>query len=97
MRARWNGPRRCSPIWEPLTARPALSPQSGERMLAFPVHPRYARMLLAAHEYGCVRPVALIAALTQGRDLLMRRQGRTNRRPRATICSVTRPSRIFSC
>ena len=47
----------------------------GRRMLAFPVHPRYARMLLAAHEYGCVRPVALIAALTQGRDLLVRRQG----------------------
>jgi ATP-dependent helicase HrpB len=46
----------------------------GRRMLAFPVHPRYARMLLAAHDYGCVRPVALIAALTQGRDLLVRRQ-----------------------
>jgi ATP-dependent helicase HrpB len=46
----------------------------GRRMLAFPVHPRYARMLLAAHDYGCVRPVALIAALTQGRDLLARRR-----------------------
>ena len=48
----------------------------GRRMLAFPVHPRYARMLLAAHDYGCVRPVALIAALTQGRDLLVRRQAK---------------------
>jgi ATP-dependent helicase HrpB len=48
----------------------------GRRMLAFPVHPRYARMLIAAGESGCVRPVALIAALTQGRDLLVRRQGR---------------------
>ena len=48
----------------------------GRRMLAFPAHPRYARMLLAAHDYGCVRPVALIAALTQGRDLLARRQGK---------------------
>jgi ATP-dependent helicase HrpB len=47
----------------------------GRRMLAFPVHPRYARMLLAAQELDCVRPVALIAALTQGRDLLARRQG----------------------
>ena len=47
----------------------------GRRMLAFPTHPRYARMLLAAQEYGCVRPIALIAALTQGRDLLLRRQG----------------------
>ena len=27
----------------------------GRRMLAFPVHPRYARMLLAAQDYGCVR------------------------------------------
>jgi ATP-dependent helicase HrpB len=48
----------------------------GRRMLAFPLHPRYARMLLAAHDYGCVRQAALIAALTQGRDLLVRRQGR---------------------
>ena len=48
----------------------------GRRMLAFPAHPRYARMLLAAHDYGCVRAVALIAALTQGRDLLARRQGK---------------------
>lgn len=45
----------------------------GRRMLAFPAHPRYARMLLAAQEYGCVRTVALIAALTQGRELLVRR------------------------
>jgi ATP-dependent helicase HrpB len=43
-------------------------------MLAFPVHPRYARMLLAAQDYGCVRSIALIAALTQGRDLLAHRQ-----------------------
>ena len=47
----------------------------GRRMLAFPAHPRYTRMLLAAEDYDCVRPVALIAALTQGRDLLMGRQG----------------------
>ena len=48
----------------------------GRRMLAFPAHPRYARMLLAAQDYGCVRPIALIAALTQGRDLLSRRQAK---------------------
>jgi ATP-dependent helicase HrpB len=48
----------------------------GRRMLAFPAHPRYARMLLAAHDYGCVRSIALIAALTQGRDVLVRRQGK---------------------
>ncbi|MGZ8465294.1 MAG: ATP-dependent helicase HrpB [Candidatus Binatia bacterium] len=48
----------------------------GRRMLAFPAHPRYARMLLAAQQYGCVRPVAVIAALTQGRDLLIRQSGK---------------------
>lgn len=44
----------------------------GRKMLRFPVHPRYARMLLAAEERGCVRPVALMAALTQGRNFLLR-------------------------
>lgn len=44
----------------------------GRRMLAFPVHPRYARLLLAAQEHGCVREAALIAALTQARGLLVR-------------------------
>lgn len=45
----------------------------GRRMLAFPLHPRYARMLLAAEELGCVHQACLIAALTQGRDLLVRK------------------------
>jgi ATP-dependent helicase HrpB len=44
----------------------------GHKMLAFPLHPRYSRMLLAAHEYGCVHQACLVAALTQGRDLLLR-------------------------
>jgi ATP-dependent helicase HrpB len=48
----------------------------GRRMLAFPVHPRYARMLLAAHDYGCVYHACLVAALTQGRDLLVRKPDR---------------------
>jgi ATP-dependent helicase HrpB len=44
----------------------------GRKMLAFPLHPRYARMLLAAQDYGCVYQACLVAALTQGRDLLLR-------------------------
>ncbi len=47
----------------------------GRRMIAFPVHPRYARMLLAGQEFGCVYQACLLAALTQGRDILLRRQG----------------------
>lgn len=45
----------------------------GRDMLAFPLHPRYARMLLAAGAVGRVRTVALIAAMTQERGLLVRR------------------------
>jgi len=45
----------------------------GQRMLAFPVHPRYARMLIAAQQFGCVYEACLVAALTQGRDLVLRR------------------------
>ena len=48
----------------------------GRKMLAFPLHPRYARMLLAAQQYGCVYQACLIAALTQGRDLLIRNAGK---------------------
>jgi len=47
----------------------------GRRMLAFPVHPRYARMLVAADQHGCVPDACRIAALTQGRDMLIRNPG----------------------
>lgn len=47
--------------------------ETGRRMLAFPLHPRYARMMLAAEAVGRVRSVALIAAMTQERGLLIRR------------------------
>jgi ATP-dependent helicase HrpB len=51
---------------------PTRITEIGRRMLRFPMHPRYARMFLAAHDYGCVRSVALMAALTQGRNFLLR-------------------------
>ena len=51
--------------------------QKGERMLSFPTHPRYAAMLLAAEELGCVRAAALMAALTQARSLLLRTDRKT--------------------
>ena len=44
---------------------------TGLKMSAFPTHPRFARMLLAAAENGCVREAALCAAMAQGRDILM--------------------------
>ena len=60
---------------------PTVITSVGRKMLAFPVHPRYSRMLLAAQEYGCVHQACLVAALTQGRDLLLRNVDReTNSR-----------------
>lgn len=50
--------------------------EMGRKILAFPLHPRYARMLIAAEEYHCVWQAALIAAMTQGRDLMIRNPGR---------------------
>lgn len=54
------------------TGRPGTITETGRKMLRFPVHPRYARMLLEADARGCVRSVALMAALTQGRSFLIR-------------------------
>src|SRR5262245_30359788 len=54
------------------TNRTTVITELGRRMLAFPVHPRYARMLLAAQDFGCVYEACLVAALTQGRELLLR-------------------------
>jgi ATP-dependent helicase HrpB len=58
-----------------LDARTGALTGLGRRMVAFPVHPRYARMLLAAGGSGCVRATALVSALTQGRNLLFRAGG----------------------
>jgi ATP-dependent helicase HrpB len=51
----------------------------GKKMISFPMHPRYARMLLAGNEYGCVREACLIAAMTQGRSILQRNKGHETR------------------
>ncbi|QHI68759.1 ATP-dependent helicase HrpB [Tichowtungia aerotolerans] len=51
----------------------------GQKMVRFPMHPRYARMLLAGQDYECVRQACLIAALTQGRGILERNKGKQTR------------------
>jgi ATP-dependent helicase HrpB len=89
----------------PLPAVPARAPDEaralasvtplGRRMLAFPVHPRYARMLLAAQQYGCVPAVALIAALTQGRNLLRRLEGKQAREDRDDVLGSDAESDLF--
>ena len=70
-----HGGQGCPPNPPTRTSALQITPV-GRKMLAFPVHPRYSRMLLAAQEYGCVHQACLVAALTQGRDLLLRNAGR---------------------
>ena len=67
----------------------------GLRMLNFPVHPRYARMLLAAAERGAVRPVALMAAIAQSRPLLVRNAGRQATEQRRDILGEAGGSDLF--
>jgi ATP-dependent helicase HrpB len=67
----------------------------GQRMVSFPVQPRYARMLLAGQEYGCTREAALIAALTQDRDLLIRRPPRHVQEARENLLGERADSDFF--
>ncbi|MFQ3225868.1 MAG: ATP-dependent helicase HrpB, partial [Lentimonas sp.] len=50
-----------------LDAEGAITP-TGRKMAGFPLHPRYARMLLEADHRGVLPEVALIAGLSQGRS-----------------------------
>ncbi len=67
----------------------------GRRMASFPAHPRYARMLLAAQELGCVRAAALIAALAQGRSILTRSEGKRMEEARGDILGGEGESDFF--
>jgi len=86
------------PVEEPADgarARGGRITETGRRMLRFPVHPRYARMFLAAQERGCVRPVALMAALTQGRSFLLRGVDRRTEELREEVLGEEQASDFF--
>ena len=89
-----RGPAR-RPSAMPPDRRPCASPRSAARCCAFPMHPRYARMFLAADALGCVRPVALMAALTQGRNFLLRGGGREVAERREEILGAEHESDFF--
>ncbi len=56
----------------------------GRRMLALPVAPRLARMLVEAERRGCVGEASLLAALASERDILLERRVRTGAVPAPT-------------
>jgi ATP-dependent helicase HrpB len=74
---------------------PSRITEIGRRMLKFPVHPRYARMFLAAAEYGCVRTVAMMAALTQGRSFWLRSVDRGVEQAREDLLGTETESDFF--
>ena len=67
----------------------------GRRMLAFPAHPRYARMLIAAHERGCVPTICQVAAITQGKPILHRSQGKQQQNDREDLLGSDGSSDFF--
>jgi len=77
------------------TTEHALITAIGRKMLAFPLHPRYARMLLAAQDFGCVQQACLVAALTQGRDLLLRNVDRATANYREDLLGDRAASDFF--
>jgi ATP-dependent helicase HrpB len=68
---------------------------TGRQMLRFPVHPRYARMFIAAQQEGCVRTIALLAALTQGRGILRRGERKQVREQRDDLLGGETQSDLF--
>ncbi|MBL4576024.1 MAG: helicase, partial [Opitutaceae bacterium] len=62
--------------------------EMGKQMLAFPLHPRYARMMLAADHYGCVPSVALMIALTQGRGIFLRKVDKKTEQRRDDVLGI---------
>jgi len=48
---------------------------AGRAMSAYPLHPRYSRMMVEAKRLGCARECAIIAAAAQGRGIWADRRG----------------------
>lgn len=57
----------------------------GRRLLHFPAHPRYGRMFVEAERLGCRTAVALAAAFTQARPILVRKVDRSTAQRREDL------------
>ncbi len=61
----------------------------GKQMAAFPLHPRYSRMIFAARELDCLPQIAMISALSQGRDILLKLENKRLAEERDEILGET--------
>lgn len=62
---------------------------TGAAMARFPLHPRYSRMMLAARGLGCARQVAFVAAMAQGRDVMLELADRRRAEEREDLLGET--------
>jgi len=60
----------------------------GKRMATFPLHPRYAKMLLEGEKRGCLGLVIQLAALVQGRPFLLPLKENKKERERQQLLMV---------
>ena len=54
--------------------------EEGVKMAALPLEPRFARLLLAGYEHGCVAETAFIAAAVQGEGVFSNKRGGVGRK-----------------
>src|SRR5690606_9213211 len=59
--------------------------EKGRLMSSFPLHPRYAAMLVVAADFGCVEEIAIAAALAQSRSILLRNVDKSVERRREEL------------
>lgn len=52
----------------------------GAKMAAFPLEPRFSRLLLAGHQFGCVAEMAFIAAAVQSEGIFTNKRGGIGRK-----------------
>lgn len=57
----------------------------GQRMANFPLHPRYARLFIAASEAGCLQPALLVAAFAQERNFILPLDNKIQRQKREDL------------
>ena len=68
----------------------------GKRMVSFPCHPRHARMLIEANQYGAVPAVCLAVALSQGKSLFLPTKDKRILTERESILGEESTSDLFA-